>query len=148
MFPEMSFHILLYWYHGITHQFDGAEQLTLQIITIVGCTLSIIGLLATIIGLAVFKLVSTIFHIIPCSEWYFWFFVYESVNVFNKIIKTYRWQFINEYFWLQHYHEMRFRQIRSVLTNRVHIGLSTSLLFAYIFLLIGPDLVEEEGVSW
>ncbi|KAL5251874.1 hypothetical protein ACHWQZ_G014876 [Mnemiopsis leidyi] len=74
--------------------FTGAEELTLQIITIAGCTLSIIGLLATIIGLAVFK------------------------------------------------------QIRSVLTNRVHIGLSTSLLFAYIFLLIGPDLVEDEGVCY
>ncbi|XP_063677731.1 uncharacterized protein LOC134813781 [Bolinopsis microptera] len=74
--------------------FTGAQELTLQIITIGGCILSIIGLLATIIGLAVFK------------------------------------------------------QIRSVLTNRVHIGLSVSLLLAYIFLLIGPDLVADEGVCY
>ena len=36
-------------------QFSGAEEQTLKILTIAGCTLSIIGLLATIIGLAVFK---------------------------------------------------------------------------------------------
>lgn len=35
--------------------FTGYELLTLQIITIAGCTLSIIGLLATIVGLSVFK---------------------------------------------------------------------------------------------
>ena len=46
----------VFYSHNVSsHQFTGSQELALQIITIAGCTLSIIGLLATIIGLAVFK---------------------------------------------------------------------------------------------
>ncbi|XP_063677628.1 uncharacterized protein LOC134813705 [Bolinopsis microptera] len=74
--------------------FAGGQRLALQIITILGTVLSMIGLVATIVGLSVFK------------------------------------------------------QIRSVLTNKVHIGLSSSLLIAYFFLLVGADLVGSEGVCY
>jgi len=58
---------------------------------LLGCILSILGLLATVIGLAVF------------------------------------------------------RKIRSAITNKVHIGLSVSLLVSYLVLLIGLDRTESDG---
>lgn len=111
-------------------------MITLKVITITGTVISIISLSATIVGLIVFKLVKTGYLGLK-----------TNLSISGKLVM----QVITKLTFSDFPHSQSlnvaiiFRQIRSVLTNRVHIGLSISLLIAYLALLIGPERVDDEG---